>query len=569
MADGQTRQRAALGTIAATLKTLGADRIVLIDSVTEAPIELADVDALSESGVLRGADSAANLPEMLSAAATYLKAGDRRVADIWVCSDRQDSDWRPESPRWRQVASEWDRIGQGVRLHLLDFPPDGQVNASITVSGTRGVETRQGREFVLSATVTREDEASMVIPVRVAVGGLTQLVDVPIVRGRGRLEDFRVKAKAEAAGAFGKLSIPADLNAADDQWFFAVAADPNRPIGLVKEESCEALEAVSEVLGTPVFGLGGQWSREKGSREAGSRLKSGRFPIDEVACLIWQGRLPEGEDADEVTRFLSGGGSVVFFPPKQSIDEIEQRSAYQGVRWGDWQRNSVKRAVLDQWDYSVRSFCPIVGDVVRLSSAGTQNSGNKNSGRGELLIGKLRVGQGTAWFCGADVIDSDSAFVQDGLVLYALLSEALEASLLHASVGDGWVAGEIDPRQLPEDQELASLTRVLPAEDRVGGSIEFGHHAGVFQTQPSTSIPFRMFAINRPAGESQSPRISDDQLPRLLPGVEWNLVRLEGAGSEPGRGFVREAWGTLWILLIAGMLLEAWLSLPSRVRGAA
>ena len=282
-----------------------------------------------DTGVLPGQDSAANLPEMLQAAVTYLKTGDRRVADIWVCSDRQQSDWRPESPRWRQVAGEWRRLGEGVRLHLLVSTGRSSQCLNHRV-GIHWVETRQGREFALSATVTREDEASMVIPVRVAVGGLTQLVDVQIDRGRGRLEDFRVKATADAAGVFGKLSIPADLDAADDQWFFAVASDPNRPIGLVKEECCAALEAVSEVLGRPVFGMGGGGH---GPKEQGSRLKSGRFPVDEMACLIWQGRLPEGGDADEVTRYLSGGGSVVFFPPKQPHDEIEQRPVFQGVRW--------------------------------------------------------------------------------------------------------------------------------------------------------------------------------------------------------------------------------------------
>ncbi len=274
--------------------------------------------------------------------------------------------------------------------------------------------------------------------------------------------------------------------------------------------------------------------------------------------MIWQGQLPVGDDATAVTRFLDSGGSVVFFPPSDVDREIQ----FQAARWGQWTRGTVRQASFDQWELPIAASCSLDGQMVRLAEIDD----------GELWIGKIRVGGGAAWFCGADVIDPDSLFAKDGLVLYGLLSEALEASPLQIA-GDGGIVAGTDDRRLQTGQagtspfnETADVETLL-ARDTEAIGIPLGHDAGVFSISQSAESPPRVVAVNRPAAESDRQTISDSQLQSLLGDVRWNRVVLRGPQADAGGGLVHEIWGVIWVMMIIGMLCEAWLTLPGRGRG--
>lgn len=548
VSGGQTRQVAGLESIASTLKTLGAGGIVLIDSVAMTPVELSGPNALLQQSVTDAADSTADIAGMMRLAIQYLHENDRRVADVWVCSDNRAGDWYPKSPQWQQVAQQVTELGDGVRFYRLSFPFDQRINSAVVITSVRPTQAGQGRGLVISIRVVRDDSASAVVPVRISVGGVTSTVDVNVVDGVGELVDVSVKDSGGAGELYGRVSIPADVNAADDQFYFSSSPGKNRPIGLVTDSTCDALEVVSDIFGRVEFHVDGDVNAAKrlnAAKRPGERLESVEQRLQEVACLVWQGQLPSGKDADRVQKFVARGGSVVFFPPEDKIESIE----FQGVGWGQWTIDKGQSATFDDWGFSVGRSCSIDGDLLALSTI--EN--------GDRLIGKKSVGRGSVWFCGTDVTDRDSLFVQDGLALYGLFFEALSGSQLHSD-GDGQItAGEIDLPQSP-----ASLTSILLNSDGADGVTEFGHHAGVFLIKQSEHSPGRRIVINRSVAESDRTEISDQQLQRLVPGIRWNQVMMDASEGKSSGGFVREMWAAIWMMVIAGMLLESWLSLPSR-----
>lgn len=557
---GETRQVSGLRSLVATLKTLGAGSVVLFDSVSTDPIEIGSADALLKPMFTGGADSSADVPRMLRDALIRLEQSDQKVADVWVCSDRQQHDWQIESPLWKQVAELAEDRGAGVRFHLLRFPADQAVNASVTVTRSRWVESTDGKQLAVSIKVTRDDQAPTVVPVSVTIGGVTSVVDVEVVDGVGQLSDKRLDSVPGEGTVYGQVSIPADVNAADDQWFFTVVGDQNHRLGLVTETSCLALDAASGILGNRVFSSVSNSSDGVGQ---GGRLRTASQSLTDVASLVWQGNLPDGDDAMLVTQFLEQGGSVIFFPPQA----VERDHEFHGVRWGQWNRGEIQQAAFDEWEFQIASHCKIVGEVVRLSST----LGN------DVLAGKVRVGKGAAWFCGMDVIDSESLFVKNGLVLYGLLSEAIDASALD-DVGDGGiVAGQIDQGGRDDLGDSLASSRVLMSRSDSIEFAEVGHHGGVLMIAPFQQSQAnqsqagqgqgRLVAINRSLDESLQQQVDVTQLGDLAAAIDWNQVSVTDDQSESGRGFVREIWGVVWVVVIAGMLCEAWLSMPARARG--
>jgi hypothetical protein len=97
---------------------------------------------------------------------------------------------------------------------------------------------------------------------------------------------------------------------------------------------------------------------------------------------------------------------------------------------------------------------------------------------------------------------------------------------------------------------------------------QFGHHAGVVWLRRGGEDPGRLIAINRPPAESSSGRMTAAELEKLLSDVPLQAVAVEVSPDGTGRGVVRELWAVVWLCVIAGLLVEAVLSLPPGRRAA-
>jgi hypothetical protein len=553
----RSRLQAAKQTIAATLKTLDARKIVLIDSVGGQPRMLADPNSLLERDAWGPTGARADSAEMIQQAVDYLTANQIEVADIWLASDRSRADWALQSSRWETLSDSLEQLGSGIRWHLIDFESDDSVNASVRVTQTRVESTERGRAVRLSVRVDSEDRQSSTIPVTISTGGPVTQVEVPLADGTGELRDVMVPVD-DTSQPYGRVSIPADGNPSDNVWYFVGPQPSPLPVAMELDRDSAAarlpLAVIIEVLAGQITSLGNALDRQP-------------------AAIIWQKNLPTDEQAERLKRFLDEGGTVVFLPPA----EIESDASFQGIRWQNWsvqkpdQENVSSR--FRNVPFSADRVAPIRGELLELArSAGD-----------EVIIGSKRVGKGIAWFCGMDLALND-AFMRDGVVLYGLLAEAFRPTDTASGEKGSWIAG--DPQLRSDKSRFSRMKRRSVVEQTTRLPIEFGFHPGVFEVADATAgeqesgsddTTIRRIAINPAIEDNVATPVSEQQLATRLPGLQTHRVTARAQLDRAEQGFAREAWGLFWILVVIGLLSEAWLCLPrvaksgvpgSQVRGA-
>ncbi len=130
------------------------------------------------------------------------------------------------------------------------------------------------------------------------------------VAGEAELKDHRIPLEKGRERGWGRVSIPADANPADnDYWFVfeqpapqAVDHRGRRPAGrrgrfrLAASISPDpALQCTAEVV---------------------AQSQVAAIDWDQVSLLLWQAALPELESAKQIRSFVERGGSAIFFPPR-------------------------------------------------------------------------------------------------------------------------------------------------------------------------------------------------------------------------------------------------------------
>ncbi|KAA5544454.1 hypothetical protein FYK55_08980 [Roseiconus nitratireducens] len=543
---GTTRLEAARREFVSAMETLGVGEVILIDSVSAEPIRLERPAALVDAAITGPADSTANLPELIQATIDVLREDPPAVADVWICSDLQQLDWQPDSPRWELLAKRLSELSAELQIHLIDFGRERGANASLELVDTSVVPTEQGRGVALSMKVTRDAGIADTLPVRVKLGDVTSIVDVDLdAEGEVSFEQV-VNLADRSVQSTGQVSIPADVNVADDQWYFVTGGSSGRSAALVMAERSDAVEVAVEVAQ-------GRWVDASEASEASDADGLAAVLASSVS-LIWQGPLPTGSDAEVIERFLRDGGSALFFPSPGSATT----SSFLGIRWGEWTRDVDLTLQFNDIEFPLDRFVEVQGDLIRAVAVNGQ----------ETMIGSKRIGKGVAWFCGADVSDPNGDFVRHGVVLCDLIAAMLDAGQQDHAADGSLIAGQALPPAV--ERERASIRPVSGRADPGQAMAEFGHHAGVYElkedSDPGQEPAGRRFlAINRSPLESRSPALTQDDLNRIFAGVSFDRISLSSDASNSAGQLVRDIWTPVWILMIGGMLVEACLSLPHRM----
>ncbi|MEO1528358.1 MAG: BatA domain-containing protein [Planctomycetota bacterium] len=529
-----TRLQTATQRVAAALETLGVEEFTLIESVSRQPIRMSEPARLIDAARAKPASSSANIPELLLDALVVLENSGEGVADVWLCTDRQFGDWRLSSSQWENIRSRLSRRGKGLRVHLLDFGESPAGNASVRVTDVRSARDTND-ELAIDLVVESDQPDLSSVPVRVTLAEATTVAEVSLRDGVGTLSDFHLPLAGGWKNLRGRVSIPSDLNTADDQWFFVAPEDAARQTVLVSETDCPAVRLALGVLGevrvvdAPTLTLD---------------------QLDSVACVVWQGAPPAETQMAALQTFVRSGGSLVFFPSRSVVTP----SVFEGVTFEAFEETRGESSFED-YVFPFDRVTPVRGpltvdaDVVGIGT----------------VIGSQRIGTGEVSYCGFDVTSLTGAFVEDGAVLYGLLSSAVEAGARRRLGAGSYVAGEELPEAITQRSDAAQA--VMATHD-VSGSFEFGSHAGVFEFAKQGDQSGRLIAINRDVSESATRRVTDEELQELFGDFTVNRVEVSDRGLQSEASFVREIWTGVWWLLIGLLIAESWLSLP-RVRGKA
>ena len=567
--DGTSRTKLETGVaeIAEALQTIGTQRLVLIESNAVSPREVAtpaDLFDLPEAGP---SDASADIPAMMLAALDYINANQLGQTEIWICSDLRNHDWRGDDGRWSSLHDAFTEFGRRVRFRLLAFGPSSSAgnvdadNRSVRIEEAKLEATADDNEsaVLISLQITGHAEDAegppRSVPVTLDLDQSRSVVNVEMQGGVGQLAGHRVVLPRDQTRGYGSVSIPADLNLADNTYFFTFDKPPPQRTLVVSDdgEIGRVLQLAAEI--TP------DENTHSVADVVSPRDLTG-VSWEDVSLVLWQAALPshDGSDSDaaEMLEALVGrGGRVIFFPPESGGDVAASGELF-GMQWLSWGEVEGEHAVsswrgdadllaatlagsaLPVGTLRVKRFVGLEGDATTLAKLSD----------GSPLLARVATPKGGVYFCSTTPLAKDSSLAADGVVLYVMIQRALAAGA--SSLGN---TSQID----------AGVTAATEAErwERLAGresalSSENAFVAGVFRERDNG----RLIAVNRSSLEDASARISDEQVEALFHDLPF--VRVDRTAGK-SNSLVEEVWRAFLILMLIAMIGEACLCLP-RVR---
>ncbi|MEO8498947.1 MAG: BatA domain-containing protein, partial [Planctomycetota bacterium] len=451
------------------LNTLGSSRWVLIESTTNVPNELESPDALLRLPSAELTSAAADLPAMLQAARDYIVANETDRTEVWICSDLRENDWNAASGRWTSLRDEFVQFTQGVRFHLLAYPQAAPDNLAIRVTDVKHHATGEGVELLVSLAITRQTEADDVVsvPITFEIEGARSVLNVEMAGSTYELKDHRIGLQRGHEIGWGHVSVPADANSADNDFYFAFSKPTARRTIIVAEDPTivRPLQLAAGISPDPTLEFGA---------EVLTTEQLATVDWEKIALVLWQDSLPEGNAADLLQAFVDRGGQILFFPPR-----APNANEFAGMSWNGWDdttgelavetwrgdqdllSNTLSGASLPVGKLKIRRHCKLDGEATVLVTL---------SG-GDPLLTRVSTDRGGIYLCATTPAVGDSSLARDGVVLYVAVQRALAIGV--ATLGDTQqlVAGDAPPQTDPW-QRLAGAEEAL--------STDYPYHSGVY-----------------------------------------------------------------------------------------
>jgi hypothetical protein len=541
-AGGESKLDTGRRQLADSLATLRAGRVLVLSDPAKGPEEVASPTEIVELVSAGPGAAASDLPALLQSGYDFIRENAAGTTELWICSDQRANDWKPDDGAWGGIRDAFAKLPQQVRVQLLSYAAPALGNVAVRASNVRLETLGRDRRLVVTVAVSRQDDGGrLTLPVKFEIGGISTAVDVELTGREAVLKNHVIPLERSAAArSWGRVSIPADANPADNEFFFAYDAPPPRRSLVVAEDPAagRVLELVAAIAPDKAAALvdlvppGG--------------LAAAAW--DEAEALFWQGPLPEGRDAELVQAFLGRGGQVVFFAPDRPTT-----AEFVGCVWGEWTATG-KPATAESWrtdqdllantlagsalplgDVEIRRSCGLSGDLVPLASLPG----------GAPLVARASRAEGVT-FVATTPAPRDSSLAAEGVVLYALVQRAIDRGLT--------VLG--GARQADAGTATAENARACGTWTRQGGaaaSTEAGFHAGVF------ACGDRLVAVNRPVAEDAALPVADERIDALFRGLSFQ--RITGTAGDTN-SIVQEIWRAFLIAMLLALVAEGLLSLP-------
>jgi len=585
-ASRETKLATGLRQLRQTLATQPSSRWILIDSAKPSPQEFLSLETLIDAPISGGTSAMSSWPSMFQTALDYIQTNRPSQVNLWVCSDMRQGDWQAERGPWQAIREAFQKLPTQMRFFALTYPEIAMANRSLSVQEVRLEQNTEHHEVVMTIRIQQDEpkQASEKIPVQLLIGSGRSEVEIELVNGVGELKEYRVPIDASLTLSWGKASIPADDNLADNEQFFVFDLAPVRQTVVVGEqpELTYPLQIAAEISKDSTSKPSVEWVSMDTARETN---------FDDASLVIWQGALPVDEIADRLTEHLDRGRSIWFLPSLAMIDQgatIEQaatigsQATFSGFRWLTWQQmtSPIKPTTwrsddgllaatqsgmaLPVGEISITGYATIEGDMTSLATLDG----------GAPLLAKLNTQRGHAYVCTTLPIDRTSTLATNGIALFVAVQRSIQqgsATLGNAIAYDSIPIVRPSQDQVPLIQATQnSLSQSLPTanfnltpvetwqpistDDRFLSN-EIGLHSGVYESGE------KLVAVNRPIAEDIAQSITGDQFSQLLKGLD--VVRIEdSAGST--KSIQQEIWRVFLILMIAALLLEALFCLPRK-----
>jgi hypothetical protein len=540
--DGlDSRRQIVISKVRDTMRDLGATRLVLIDSASNKPQEIPSPDILTELSATAGTDTAADFPTLLSRAAEFLSETQGR-SEIWLASDLQSSNWRPDDERWAAARASISALPQKPAIRVLSLTGTTASDSSVRLLGSR----RSGDELLIDVEIQRASESrgTASIPLTTQLNG-TRTTETLTLPGQSLRFQKRVALPAGSETGYGWLSIPADGNIRDNAAFFAYG--PARPVkSLIVSAPGETADYLALAASPPGFGnLGTQRVDPAQAATAITR---------DIAAILWAAPLPTGSAAEAVMRFLTDGGQVLFLPPATPSDVT-----FVDLKWSEITEAPIgKFFILTDWnrtDGPLRDGVdgtPIAANRLKAIRRQIPLGDASPLARwedGEPVITRRIVDHGTAWFLGS-LPDYTWSNLGDADVLLPTVQRIINAGADRFDASYLAIVGSDAARLLPGE----TRTRLDDYGTPDPANAEF--ESGIYR------LGERLLALNRPALEDAPEILPRESLDAVLDGTGYTLLDQAGQAGDPSLS--RDVWRAFLVAVLFFLLAEALLCLPKK-----
>ena len=535
----QSKRETALAKFSDLFKKTGdGKRFVLIESTRQRPEEIL-IDQLADHPSASATDTRANIPAMLEVASDYITNNGVAQADVWIASDLRATDWNEDDGRWAAVRERF-AAQPGVRFHLLSYPGLANGNLAITVNKVRRRVIGEEAELSLELTITGKTELpGSPISIEFLVDGARSVLEVELKDKSSSIE-HTVPISMEKQHGWGKVTLPADRNLADNEFHFVFGPEPARLTTIISDDEATTRPIKLAAMAGPDPTLDFQVVTLSTSQVSD-------IDWNATSVLIWHANLPTGTSATQCEAFLKAGKPVICFPP-----EAPNANQFSGLQWTEWQSIDKSNPVgIGYWDNETDLLARTEsGDALPVGKQKTQRyCGMAEAGRAlarftndaPLLI-KASPDQ-PLYACTTLPNDDFSSLARDGVVLYAMIQRAIDRGVSQQGGARNAETGSIE--------ELSLNTLLSDKSDSVS-SADLIYHAGSHQTDAS------WLSINRPPAEDAVQTLEEASIAKLFAGLEYQQIQDE-VGSESS--LANEIWRLFLFAMAIALVFEAILCL--------
>ncbi len=526
----------ALGLLAQAAKQSAGSRFILLENVLRQPLEIADASGLATMQMAEPTDTAADLPAMLRTALDYLVKNKPGSAELWIASDLQASNWRPESAEWQDIAARFAGLPQSVRVRILDLsaPPGRNVSVAAKAAELRVRDVKTGKaQLSLGLELKTEGERKGVLPLLVTRDGAKSQSDVTLTAAVQR-QNLKFDLSKTEPG-WGKVELPADDNLADNTAYFAYAPPlPLRTVIVGDGASAQRLR----------FAAAPDKTRADRTADLLLPARAESIAWKETVLIVWAAPAPSEAVAKALQTWVESGGVLLCLPPGGeggagplgltwgSVENAPKDAPFRVAAWDDLdgplaRTDSGAPLALARLEIARRQL-PVAGEAAHVA-------GTFADGRPFLVSRKVGAGQ---IFAAATLPEPEWSSLGDGFVLLPMVQRLVTLGGQRLAPPSMAVAGEWKPA---DAQETWSAVETDKRRD-------WRWHAGVYQSGASR------VALNRPDAED-APEITDRaRLPELLRGVK--LTVMAGALELKADRLQSEIWPAMIVVTMLFMCAE-------------
>ncbi|MDB6152357.1 MAG: Conserved hypothetical rane protein [Chthoniobacteraceae bacterium] len=538
----ESKRLHALALLGQAAKLSAGSRFILIENVLCQPLEIADASSLGTLQMARPTDTATDLPSMLRAALDYLVKNKPGSAEIWIASDLQASNWRPESSEWGDLSARFGGLSQQVHLRVLDLSSPASRNISVAMKSVelRVRDPKNGKaKLNLNLHLKSGAEGMGTVPLFVTRDGTKNQTDIKINALDQRQNLPFDLPKAESG--WGKIELPADDNPADNTAYFVYA--PPVPVrAAIVGESPAALR----------FAVGPDKTRADRKVDLVANAAAA-VNWKETTFIAWTGTVPDEKTGKALQAWVESGGVLLCFPSGTETGPA-------GITWAGLENATPDRPFrVTAWDELDGPLArtdngtplPLARlDIQRrqIPTVGSLSHTYATFADGRPFLVGSKLGAGQLFAC-AVMPEVQWGSLGEGFVLLPMVQRLVTLGSARLSAPVLATAGEWHPA---DPQEIWTAVD----KDR-----DWRWNAGIYQSGDRT------IALNRPEIEDQTETVEKARISELLKGVK--LTVMAGAMELKADRLQSEIWPAMLMATMLFMCAEMLLAtskalLPTR-----